>query len=238
VGLNIDQEDNSYFASMIAYISRLEQLPASASFNDFRTLRAKMLWIVNARPDLTAFVSIANSVTDATFAQSDVRRINERVRYLHETKDVRLEYPKLDIETLHMSVYSDASYVTRSDGSSQRGFIVLLVDDTQRCCILHFHSGKTRLVARSSMAAEVLAFADAYDSAFTIRDEITRLLGKNIPLLMYTDSAVLFDAITRHKRTSEGRLMLEIHAARESHRRRKMQIIALIRTQYNSADPR
>jgi hypothetical protein len=53
---------------------------------------------------------------------------------------------------------------------------------------------------------------------------------------MLTDSATLFDAITRHRRTSEGRLMLDIYAAREAYRNREMDNICLIRSEYNVAD--
>jgi hypothetical protein len=86
------------------------------------------------------------------------------------------------------------------------------------------------------MAAETLAFADGFDCGFVLREELKRMLGQHIPLLMLTDSAALFDAITRRKRTSEGRLMLDIYAAGEAYRRGEMDNIALIRTQYNIAD--
>jgi hypothetical protein len=86
------------------------------------------------------------------------------------------------------------------------------------------------------MSAETLAFADGFDSAFTIREELRKLMGRHTPLLMFTDSAGVFDAITRHRRTTEGRLMIDIYAAREAYRNREIDNIALIRTQYNVAD--
>jgi hypothetical protein len=86
------------------------------------------------------------------------------------------------------------------------------------------------------MSAETLAFADGFDCVFTSRAELKRLLGQHVPLLMFTDSAGLFDTITHHSRTSEGRLMLDIYAARESYRNREMDNIVLIRSQHNVAD--
>jgi hypothetical protein len=86
------------------------------------------------------------------------------------------------------------------------------------------------------MAAETLAFGDAFDAAFTIREELSALVGHRVPMLMLTDSAGLFDSMTRYKRTTEGRLKLDICAAREAYKRGDLHNIALIRTQYNVAD--
>jgi hypothetical protein len=86
------------------------------------------------------------------------------------------------------------------------------------------------------MAAETLAFAQAFDAAFALRHQLFELLGREVPILMHTDSAALFDAITRYKRTTEARLMIDIHAVREAYRRKELHNVALIRSEYNIAD--
>jgi hypothetical protein len=86
------------------------------------------------------------------------------------------------------------------------------------------------------MAAETLAFEDAFDAAFTLRHDLSVLMGRHIPIFMFTDSARLFDSITSIKRTTECRLMLDIYAAREAYKKREIDNIALIRSQYNIAD--
>jgi hypothetical protein len=50
------------------------------------------------------------------------------------------------------------------------------------------------------------------------------------------DSASLFDAITRQKRTSEGRLKIDMYAAREAYRRHDLDNIALIKSEFNLTD--
>jgi hypothetical protein len=165
-----------------------------------------------------------------------MRAVNNQVSYLQSTNDVRLQFPQLDFATLHLLVYTDASFGIRPDKSSQAGYVVLLADFSKKCCFLAYRSSKTRRVARSSMSAETLPFADGYDCAFTLRAELNRLLGQHIPLLMFTDSPPFFDTITRHSRTSEGRLMLDIYAARKSYRNREMDNLVLIRSQHNVAD--
>jgi hypothetical protein len=84
--------------------------------------------------------------------------------------------------------------------------------------------------------AETLAFVDAFDNAFIIRHELSRMLSKDIPLLMMTDSRALFDVITRARYTTERRLIVDVAAAREAYSNRTMINIGLIRTGYNPAD--
>jgi hypothetical protein len=169
IGLDLQREMDMFYASMTTYITRLEVLPKDACFDRFRRLRAQLLCVCNSRPDLCAFVSICSSTTAATFAERDIWAINKQVAYLLETKNIRLCFPPLDVETLHW-------------------------------------------------------------------EELRNLTGRHVPLLMLTDSAGVFDAITRHRRTTEGRLMLDIYAAREAYKNREIDNIALIRTQYNVAD--
>jgi hypothetical protein len=63
------------------------------------------------------------------------------------------------------------------------------------------------------MAAETLAFVDVFDEAFIIRNERSRILSKDIALLMMTDGRALFDVITRARYTTERRLIVDVAAA-------------------------
>jgi hypothetical protein len=53
---------------------------------------------------------------------------------------------------------------------------------------------------------------------------------------MLTDSKSLFDIITTQKRTTGHRLMMDIFAARQAYRRREIDNIGLIRSEFNLAD--
>jgi hypothetical protein len=239
--IELSKTSFGYAADMVGYIHRLNDILAGDNFEVYRRLRAQLLWLANARPDLCAFVSLASSVTSSSFCRLDVSMINSRVQYLKRTRDIQLRYPHLDVANLRLLVYADASWRasyasdSSSDGASQVGYVVLLADDAS-CCFLDFHSGKARRVARSSMAAETLAFAQAFDAAFALRHQLFEMLGREVPILMHTDSAALFDAITRYKRTTEARLMIDIHAVREAYRRKELHNVALIRSEYNIAD--
>jgi hypothetical protein len=60
------------------------------------------------------------------------------------------------------------------------------------------------------MASETLAFVEGFDASFTLRSQLSAMLGKDIPLLMMTNSKPLFDIMTTRKRTTEGRLMVDV----------------------------
>jgi hypothetical protein len=86
------------------------------------------------------------------------------------------------------------------------------------------------------MASETLAFGEGFEASFTVRSQMSAMLGKDIPLLMLTDSKSLFDIMTTQKRTTEGRLMVDAFAARQSFKRGEIDHIALIRTEFDLAD--
>ncbi len=83
------------------------------------------------------------------------------------------------------------------------------------------------------MAAEVIAFSDAFDVGYTLATELSSLLGRKVPLILLTDSKSLFDVISKGSRTSEKRMMLDIAAARERYRRRDIFNIGFVRSSKN-----
>jgi hypothetical protein len=67
------------------------------------------------------------------------------------------------------------------------------------------------------MTAEAPSFSDAFDQSFIIKHaDLQRMLGREIPLLMLTDSKFLFDVKTGNKYTTEKRLLTDIASIRES----------------------
>ena len=86
------------------------------------------------------------------------------------------------------------------------------------------------------MAAETLAFTDGFDNAFLIKHDMQCMLGREIPLLMDTDSKILFDVLTRHISTTEKWILADIAATREPYENHVISNVALIRSDYNPAD--
>lgn len=218
------------------YIERLTALPPDATFKDYIALRASLLWLAHARPDTAAFASLVGSNTEADFDAKLIVEINSQLAKLKESRQIMLTFPKLDPKTLRLVVYADGSFANRKDKGSQLGYVICLTDASGAMCIIQFKSHKAYRVVKSAMAAETLAFAAAFDSGFLIRRQIEIILDQDVPLLMLTDSKCLFDVLTSNKNTTEGRLMLDIFAARQAYSRREIDNIGLIKSEVNLAD--
>jgi hypothetical protein len=141
-----------------------------------------------------------------------------------------LRYPKLEKSSLRLLAHSDASLHNNEDLTSQLGYVILLADSSGTCCVISFRSFKSKWIARSSMAAETMAFADTFDAAYSIKNDLGSILGRNRPLLILTDSKPLFDVMICNKYTTEKRLKIDLSAAREGFARRDATNICLIRS--------
>lgn len=68
-----------------------------------------------------------------------------------------------------------------------------------------------------------------------MRAQISQILDRDLPLLIYTDSKCLFDVLTTAKKTTGGRLVVDVFVARQSYRPGKIDNICLIRSEDNLA---
>lgn len=235
-GVRISEKLDVVQVDMEDHISRLQEITDQASFLAYSSLRAKLLWISGARPDVSAFSSFIGSVTSDSYSKADVKSINETVRHLKNTNDIKLNFHPLDVRSLHIVVYTDAGFRSRPNGYSQIGYIILLSDSSSMCNILSFTSRKCSRVAISSFAAETLAFSAGFDAAYTLKTELSEIMQNEIPLLMLCDSAALFDTLTKQTIPSSGRTMLDLHAAREAYTAGEINNIGLIDSKFNIAD--
>ena len=190
-GLECDTRDmNESRLSQRHYISRLHFLKKNSSFPEFSSLRAQLAWVVHTRPDIACAVSFAAQVTESMHNTVCNHALNSILRHLQTTADRQLKYPELDMESLRILIYVDASHNNPENNRSQLGFLILLADKTDLCS-LHYTSYKSRRVSRSSMSGETLAFMDGCDCALLLRHDLMRLLGRELPIRMFTDSQIL-----------------------------------------------
>ncbi len=126
---------------------------------------------------------------------------NTAVNHLVESRSLSLQMRKLDMDSLHIRAYADASFATNHNLTWQIGYIVLLCDKWYNACTQHYTRYKSRRVARSVLGAETYAFADVYDFTYCAKKDLETMLGSTVPLEMYTDSKSLFDVITKCSQT-------------------------------------
>ncbi len=236
-GLRIStRNDGTRAISQPRQIDRLKLLPHNANFDDYRSARAAMAWLIQTRPDIAYLVSHLARFTKETFNAKSIRLYNKAVKYLRETRHIELLYPRLDARTLRLVCYTDGGYSNTSDGKGQVGFVIALADGENRCAILAYVSRKSRRVVKSSTSIEALAFAEGFDHVFAIKADLVTIIKKSIPLIMLTDSEILFNTLTRRKTTTERRLMLDLRIARSAYSEREISNIALIASEHNPAD--
>jgi Reverse transcriptase (RNA-dependent DNA polymerase) len=236
-GADIQSNDDGTFSlCQRFYIETLSPLAPTVSFTDFRSHRAKVSWICHTRPAVCYFANNSAQVTERTFSPVNVKSFNAVLENLRKTADHKLDFQHLDINTLRIVAYSDASFANNADLSSQLGFVIFLSDASRKCNVFNYRSYKSRRVTRSVLGGEILAFADAFDCAYTLRKDIEKMLGRKVPLSLLTDSKSLFDIITKSSSTLEKRLMIDVAAARESYANEELSDIGLIRGEHNPAD--
>ncbi len=171
-GVYVDKLRDGFEIHQRAYIDRLEKLPRDADFTQLPKSRAQLSWLVHSRPDICVTASKLAQVTEKTFERKHVNMFNTAVNYLVESRGLSLQMRKLDMDSLHIRAYADASFATNHNLTSQLGYIVLLCDKWENYCTLHYASYKSRRVARSVLGAETYAFADAYDFAYCAKKDL------------------------------------------------------------------
>ena len=238
LGLEIETSpDGSRTISQRKQIDRFKLLPTYCSFETFRSARASMAWIQQSRPDVSCTLSFFARITRATFQRNDITAYNKAVHYLRASRYISLNFPRLDRNSLRILCYVDASHANIEDGYSQVGFLIIIADKDNKRSIVCYSSRKSRRVARSTTTGEGLAFGAGFDAAYALRQDLLKLTGRDPPLLMLTDSKILFDIITRRKTTTEKRLMVDLTIARRAYAAREISNIALVSGDDNPADP-
>jgi transposase InsO family protein len=218
------------------HIRRLQKLGHDASYEEFRSARAKIAWVGNTRPDVLCAISRAAQVTASEFSAADVTSLNQTIEYLQRTADWAMKFPPLDIGSLTVVAFADSSFNNLPRSGTQLGFVVLLTDVRNRCHFLTYKSYRARRIVRSSTAGETLALSDAFDAAFTIRHDLQRAMKRDIPMILLTDSDALFKTLTRSRQTVEKRLMVDLAALREAYLGRDLANIGLMPSRENPAD--
>lgn len=175
----------------------------------------KLAWVTNSRPDISCHVAKLVQVVEESFEKNKhkyIKAVHKIMEQLKNNNDIFLKYPKLGKESLRITSYSDASFATNDDHTSQLGYFIFLSDKYNKCQPIYWTSYKAKRVTRSVLGSKVMALADAFDMAYIIKYDRQNIMNKQITLTMYTDSLSLFDVLTKATMTTEKRLMIDLKA--------------------------
>ena len=140
-GMRIEQRGSTISLEQQDYISGINRPSAiKPDSKVFQTIRGKISWCVHStRPDVAYYGAKLAQIKAEKVTVDEMKLLRRAVRALWQ-RSVQLKHRKLDLNTISLAVYSDAGFATNWDMSSQLGFIVLLVDDSKKCSILHWNS--------------------------------------------------------------------------------------------------
>ena len=106
--------------------------------------------------------------------------------------------------------------------------------------IIYWSSTKAKRVTSSVLALEILAMSNGVDKAYVIASTLSQIMKQLsfplIPIVVCTDSYLLYKCLVKLGSTKEKRLMIDIMALRESYERREILEIRWINGQDNPAD--
>ena len=232
IGTHIKQNpDRSMILCQNSYVEDLQPIPlnninttdksrllADVEKSILRGALGQLNWLAGiTRPEVSFSVSeISSRIGSATVA--DIFAVNRTIKFVKNTTGY-IKIPNLDLKTLKIIAFSDSSFNNLNNGNSQGAYIVFMSDINNSCCPISWSSNKVKRVVRSTLAAETLAFTEAADSAYFIRELLQEVLcvpsSPNIPISSVTDSQSLFETLGTSNQISDRRLRVEVSALRE-----------------------
>lgn len=112
----------------------------------FRSMRMHLVWNNDKKPDSLFYISLLPEITDKTYHVNTyycLKLLNSYTRY-NTRCNMHLTFPKLDLATLHVLGYSDASFSNNTDLIYKLGFIIFLSDASYHIFPLFFRFYKPK----------------------------------------------------------------------------------------------
>jgi hypothetical protein len=215
--------------------SRADIRKAVTPKDQYVAQRARGAYIASVcQPEASFDLSFAAQVINPR--EEDAKKLNKRLQWQIDNKMRGLRFVPLDLESLKLVVFADASFANNNDNTSQIGFVIVLADESNSANIVHWSSIKCKRVTRSVLASELYGMAHGFDHAAVIKATIEKILQITLPLVVCTDSKSLYECLVKLGSTQEKRLMVDLMCLRQSYERRMITEIKWIDGESNPAD--
>ena len=151
-----------------------------------------------------------------------------------------LVFPKLNVNNdIRLYLFTDVSNANLGDGvSSAGGYLLFLVDNEERQCLVPWSSTKIKHVVKSTIAAEVHALDEGIDGACFISRLISELLCRStvIPIRAFVDNKSLVENVNSTTLASEKRLRIVIASVQQSIEKGEVESLNWVCTKSQLAD--
>ncbi|KAM4054412.1 polyprotein [Hirsutella rhossiliensis] len=125
--------------------------------------------------------------------EEDCTTLNKRLQWQKDHQQRGLTYIPIDLANAKLIVFTDGSFANNKDLSSQLGFVIALVNETETARtkdqfgikgnVLHWSSTKCKRVTRSVLASEIYGMVNGFDIGISLATTIRKITDRlNLPL--------------------------------------------------------
>lgn len=253
IGLEIEHDDDGILLDQKTYVADVDFVPMQTyngrdpqdhiSESETSLLRkavGQLNWVgTQTRPDLS-FDILDLSTEMSRGKVEDLKLANKAIRALKSVSS-ELRFPDLGpMDGLRLTVFSDAAFANLRDGhSSTEGYLVFLVGQNGRCCLLSWKSCRIKRVVCSTLAAETMALGTGLDDAYFLGRILSELgvCAPNGPKIeAFVDSRSLVENIRSTKSVNKKKLRIDIAAIREMLERGELNSLKWVDSKSQLAD--
>jgi hypothetical protein len=190
-------------------LSKSKDAPEDKSLEYFQHLLGMIMFVVRTRPDIAYSVNrMAMRTSKAT--EKDTKSLRRIAAYLRQTKHLELVYSK-GTGAPALYAYSDASFISHSDGKSHMGFCI---GYGSKSGFFYARSAKQKMVTLSSTESEAYTAVEATKDIIYFRNVLAELgFPLTSPSSLLVDNKSLIELATRfsgnHKRVRH--FLVRIH---------------------------
>ena len=190
-------------------LSRSKDAPEDKSLEYFQHLLGMIMFVVRTRPDIAYAVNrMAMRTSKAT--EKDIKALARIAAYLYETRHLELVYSK-GTGSPSLYAYSDASFISHSDGKSHMGFCIGYGSTSG---FFYARSAKQKMITLSSTESETYSAVEATKDLLYFRSVLTELgFPLDSPSSIRVDNKSLIELATsfsgNHKRVRH--FLVRIH---------------------------
>lgn len=89
---------------------KIQALPITDTFAEFRSARSRLTWIVHTRPEIMCSVAFATQETESSFVVKSMKLHNRVVLHLRKTKYLKIAFPRLSANEFHIKDFPDSPF--------------------------------------------------------------------------------------------------------------------------------
>ena len=248
LGVELKQHDDHVILNQREYLESMKvELLSKDSMTDrdryadkdeqkiFKRGIGQLGWITSISKPEGSFMYCALSTVQSRPKIEDFIKYRKIVRDL-KSCDSSIKINKLDLETICLKVYSDASFGNLPDGGSQLGYVVFISDGNGVSVPITWASKKAKRVARSTLTAETLSAVEAVDVAVCSKTMLEEVLRMQLPAIkLYVDNKSLVETAHTSNVLADKRLLIDMAALREMIEKKELDL-KWVRTDQQLAD--